>query len=585
MSSSWFSSDMSGSSRFWGRVMAACLVLAHGGPVEGQVLSPGKLSEAHANLEGVGECTQCHQLRKAGVDSERCLGCHEPLAAQIEAGAGYHARLPDPDCGACHKEHLGRDFALVHFDTVTFVHDSTGYNLEGRHGEAGCRSCHRPEWINSPVIKEFKGNAGALEQTFMGLGTECALCHANDDPHGGQFPGRACSSCHSEGGWNGANTFEHSRTRYPLQGAHRDVECERCHRAESDGAGGAIVQYQPVSFADCRSCHQDPHESAMAGRCDGCHETAGWERVPAKKVEEIFDHSTTEFPLDGAHADAACGACHDPERRNEGLHFAFRSGDADTRAYPRPLYDRCASCHTDPHEGSFPDQGCDACHGEVAWTPTRFGLDLHDRESEFALTGAHRVTPCDGCHVAGAAVIGVGVERVFRFRLEGSDDCRTCHSEDDPHEEAFPERAAAGRGGTEAECQLCHTTDSFQMDQFDHQRGEVQPWIEACSACHGKEQPHGNQFQGRECGECHETEDYRIPSFDHSGTQFPLDGAHAEVQCGECHEREAEPRAPGEGMVRYRPLDTECSACHGGGGEARPGPRAFVRSSAGWPSG
>jgi hypothetical protein len=42
-----------------------------------------------------------------------------------------------------------------------------------------------------------------------------------------------------------------------------------------------------------------------------------------------------------------------------------------------------------------------------------------------------------------------------------------------------------------------------------------------------------------------------------------LDGAHEQVACAACHGLERGPG--GEPMVRYRPLETECIACHGGG--------------------
>ena len=194
--------------------------------------------------------------------------------------------------------------------------------------------------------------------------------------------------------------------------------------------------------------------------------------------------------------------------------------------------------------------GCEACHGVEKWNPAQFGLALHDLESRFDLTGAHRVTPCNGCHVSEKEG-----ERVLQFRFADPGDCLSCHREDDPHEGSFDG----------APCQVCHTTGTFFMETFEHGRDEVRGWIESCGVCHEKEQPHSNQFLGRECGECHATDSFRVPSFDHSRSRFPLDGAHEDVACSQCHRRESGPGIGPGVMVRYRPLDVTCAACHGGG--------------------
>jgi cytochrome c553 len=49
--------------------------------------------------------------------------------------------------------------------------------------------------------------------------------------------------------------------------------------------------------------------------------------------------------------------------------------------------------------------------------------------------------------------------------------------------------------------------------------------------------------------------------FDHErDARFPLGQAHAKVACAGCHEVE---RVGERELVRYRPLDTACAACHG----------------------
>jgi hypothetical protein len=522
--------------------LAACPIAT-----SSQVISPGKLSEAHAHLEGVRNCTQCHRLRSPGVDRERCLECHQPLAHRIKEGEGYHGSLPDPDCGSCHKEHLGKSFRVTHFDAESFAHDSTGYTLRGRHAEAACRDCHRRELVVSQDVREFKETGGALDRTYMGLGTDCATCHGGDDPHEDQFSDRDCSTCHSEEGWEGAEEFDHSAARYPLEGRHREVECRLCHKTPEGGARSEAIRYRPLDASTCGACHEDPHGGGMRGPCAACHVPEGWGQVRKARVESSFDHGTTGFPLTGAHADARCGSCHTPGATEPGLRLVFPRGEVGGRTYPRPRYDRCSDCHSDPHSGAFETKECDDCHSGEVWVPAAFGLARHDEDSRFPLTGAHRVTPCVACHQVGEE------GDPLLFRVAGFEDCRSCHREDDPHEGAFGD----------ARCETCHETRSFLMEEFDHDREEVRKWIQQCSACHGPTQPHGEQFGDRECRECHSTSTFRISVFDHSRTRFLLDGAHEKLACDQCHLREGGSGVGEGGTVRYRPLEISCIACHG----------------------
>ncbi|MFC1791799.1 hypothetical protein ACFL0I_04970, partial [Gemmatimonadota bacterium] len=76
-------------------LLAGLVIPLAASPAVGQVISPGKLSAVHTHLEGMGNCTQCHQLRTQGVDATRCLQCHQPLARRIREGTGYHGGLEE----------------------------------------------------------------------------------------------------------------------------------------------------------------------------------------------------------------------------------------------------------------------------------------------------------------------------------------------------------------------------------------------------------------------------------------------------------------------------------------------------------
>jgi len=497
----------------------------------------------------MGNCTQCHQLRSRGIDESRCLKCHEALGTRIQDQAGFHGRLPETDCGTCHKEHLGLDFALVRMDPDTFPHSTTGYRLEGAHTDTECRACHTPHLVSDPQVLEELSKSKGSGRTYLGLDNRCRSCHEVEDPHGGQFPDQDCRVCHSQEEWEGATAFDHDRTRYPLEGNHRTAECAGCHESVQGRDGTASIRYAGVGSDDCASCHDDPHAGVMTGTCRGCHSTRGWHQVETATVERRFDHGATAFPLVGAHDRVECRGCHTPgaaDSREIELRFPLgRQG----RSYPAPGHETCTSCHLDFHEGAFRDRTCDRCHDQDAWAPPDFDRAQHEMELRFPLTGAHAVTPCSACHE-----VSVGEEVRLQFRFQDPGSCGVCHREDDPHEGAF---ALTG-------CDLCHKTDGFRVPEFDHILLDRAHWTGACSTCHEKDDPHAQQFSGRDCRTCHETDSFRIDDFDHSTSRFPLDGAHRKVPCADCHRTEE--TAGGRRLIRYQPLEATCEACHGGGG-------------------
>lgn len=570
---------------------AAALTLAPMG-AGAQLISPGKLSSAHAQLEGIRNCTRCHELRKQGISEGLCLGCHEALSRRIGAGKGFHGALPDQACGACHKEHFGADFALVRLDTLSFDHERTGYALAGGHADASCRSCHTPEHIMDPAVRDELTERGGLERTFLGLGTLCARCHETDSPHDAQFGNRSCASCHDTGGWKEAPLFDHAKAAFPLTGRHRAVTCDQCHEASPRPGKPDFVRYAGVPGGQCNDCHEDQHKGAMPGPCAGCHATQGWKELDRRRLETSFNHGATGFALQGAHARAPCAACHQARKAGEGeaIHLSFVAGTSGA-TFPRPEHRSCLSCHRDEHEGAMPER-CEACHGTERWNAVdarRLSSSFDHASTGFMLEGGHATAACAACHDERAAKALVGVHLAFEAGTEGRAfprplhaTCLACH--DDRHAGAF-EDAPSG-----ADCRSCHSPTGWTPASFDARRhgletpfalegahaavacvdchvptGEVPSFRVTgteCRSCHESANPHGDQFAGRSCDACHVTDAFGIADFDHDGTRFPLDGAHRDASCQACHKPEPDPR--GGAFVRYRPLGTECRDCHGG---------------------
>jgi hypothetical protein len=479
-------------------------------PVDAQLISPGKLAQAHASLEGMSNCTQCHDLGKPGISNTKCLACHVPLRDRVQAREGLHATYGNRSCAACHKDHFGTDFQLVRFDTAGFDHKKVGYELKLSHRAEGCRSCHKPDLVVDPAVRAYATRHRVLGRTYLGLGTGCTDCHKQDNVHGTQFGTRTCSACHDEGTWEKAPLFSHDSSRYVLTGRHREVQCEDCHKPQRvAGVAEPVTRYAGVRFQSCTNCHADYHKGAMPQRCEQCHSTDGWRALKNKSAFETgFDHDArTDFKLVGAHAPLACASCHDPRRRATAT-IRMTWAPAQLRAmYPAPDATSCLSCHVDAHDSTFVKSpggaNCASCHNETTWLPSFYDLARHNRET-YVLTGAHVAVPCVQCHQP----VRPGAPPRFRVPAQ------------------------------------------------------------ACADCHRTSDPHAGQFGARACTECHTTEQFKIPVFDHAKTRWPLDAAHRDVACAKCHTVTQGPN--GIPYTRYRPLETTCRACHGATTPRRP---------------
>jgi hypothetical protein len=285
----------------------------------GGFVSPRELSRAHAELEGISQCSACHDGLQATPDA-RCLDCHEDVAERMQRRIGWHGQL-EGRCSACHAEHRGAEADLLGLERDTWNHELARFPLRGAHVSVDCEDCH--------TRANEKGERGFHAQ---GIPFErCADCH--DDVHGERFTsGRDCGACHAEGGFRAdalrAGAFDHARDAgFALEGAHERVPCAACHGEERRAEERAAPR-PPGSAAprDCAGCHEDPHAGALGRACASCHSTSSF---TAAGRGSRFDHARdTEFPLDALHAKLACGACH------EGLGF---------RAAGR----ECADCHAE----------------------------------------------------------------------------------------------------------------------------------------------------------------------------------------------------------------------------------------------
>ena len=182
-------------------------------------ISPGKLVQAHQNLEGLSNCSKCHELGDKVLNS-KCLACHKEINTLIKANRGYHAStdVRGKECFKCHSDHNGRTFEIIRFSQKSFDHQKTTFNLEGKHKELKCDDCHQTKFISD------KKSFALRKNTFLGLSNYCKSCHA--DVHLGAL-GSQCSNCHSTEGFKPAKSFDHNKTAYQLNGKHSEVKCDK----------------------------------------------------------------------------------------------------------------------------------------------------------------------------------------------------------------------------------------------------------------------------------------------------------------------------------------------------------------------
>lgn len=505
--------------------------------------SPGPMSAGHADMNGALDCNKCHDAG-FGVPDAKCLGCHEhqQLRDRIKANKGFHAdkEVKEKTCSKCHAEHVqeppgsgkGRKTTIdwrPFGGKKNFEHQRTGWPLQGAHRFEDCEACHKKKYKTTKL------------PNYLGLATDCASCHAKENPH--QFVDTKlfdCTVCHNQDNRKvtnvGVTKFDHDKTSFPLVGNHMRVECKNCHKDDIK-----TFKVDEKKFKDCSGCHKDPHRSVISAtrKCQSCHN----EKV--KFAQNKFDHGKeTKFALHGTHAKNSCDKCHKVDSPPEKPSMV------------------CESCHKDFHNGRFGKETCEGCHldGGPNWRSMRFA---HDKKTKFTLTGRHTEIFCTQCHRP---------KEPNNFEKFKSTDCASCHA----HQEAH-----CGQFGFE-NCARCHVRGGDRTSKFDHaltrfplERAHAAVDCErchkpaklsespkclkaikytgldpACVTCH--EDVHKGEL-GATCGKCHTAgANFKTLVFDHNkDSRFALTGFHSIVACETCH--------PGR---KYKLGDIQCISCH-----------------------
>lgn len=504
-------------------------------------ISPGDLTTAHSNLEGMSNCTKCHVLGEQ-VNNSKCLDCHSEIKKMINQGKGYHSfeGVKTKNCYDCHSEHHGRNFMIINFTPNTFDHSKTGYDLTGAHVTMKCNDCHQTKFIRNYISKKKKG-------TYLGLDTECRSCH--EDVHQSTL-GTNCSTCHSTEKFKPAEKFNHNNARFILTGSHQKVECSKCHPFEKKSSK-KFQKFKNIAFSSCKSCHNDVHKGKFGSNCESCHNSASFHNI----VPGTFDHDKTNFPLIGKHKITRCNDCHKNNLTSKIKH------------------DKCMDCHADFHKGEFLvaslNRDCSECHSENGFKPSSYTIEKHNLV-KFNLTGAHLAVPCQNCHFN---------EEKWHFRNIGN-DCNGCH--ENVHGNELTQKYLP-----ENKCTSCHLTDNWQKINFNHaltdfnlegkhrevscgkchtivtDDGKVFRFASTksnCESCH--KDIHFSQFTtsgNTNCLRCHSFENWKPEKFDHEKTKFSLLGAHSKLSCGQCHKLTT---VDEKTYIKYKLEDFKCASCH-----------------------
>ncbi len=466
-----------------------------------------RLEGAHRPLG----CEKCHDKRH--IDNKSVL-----TWIQKNPAATTFLGLPRA-CSACHfDEHRGSLGS-----TCADCHDATAWKpapgfdhakvwvLEGAHERVPCDRCHPAATDTAYAATAFPAPRAPTFARFRPVEHgRCSSCHK--DPHRNRF-GPKCMTCHNHDSWRvklGAEKVAfHQKTDFPLQGRHRTVPCERCHR--KDGSGKRHLK--PIAHDRCQRCHPNAHpdipdEEMWSIKCTSCHSLDGY--LPVNYSLE--DHAQARFPLQDAHLATPCAECHLKK-----LGKPFEVGPAKPPSSgklsslvlspwrlraPDKEFSECSSCHESPHRGQFAGRKCIDCHQKATWRLA--GTFDHDARTKYPLEGKHASVRCQACHPAETDARGT----FFRYTPIEAGDCVACH--EDQHFGQFrmiePKLA----------CSSCHAVEGFKAIRFTHDDPRYSDW--------------------------------------------PLKGEHGKVQCDKCHHRLA---LEDDRLVSvYRPTPMACGWCH-----------------------
>ncbi|MDO8988151.1 MAG: cytochrome C [Sideroxyarcus sp.] len=265
------------------------------------------------------KCTACHKgnLYKDKLKKE-CVACHKK---DDDKGKGHRGKF-GPKCESCHVERGWKE--------IPFDHDKkTKYPLRGKHRDIKCADCHKGDIYKDKLKQDcyschkkddkHEGQEGKKCETchreqswkksdfnhlvsrfpltgkhllveckkchltpkFKDAKSDCWSCHQKQDKETHKRTlGTDCQTCHNTRNWQSWD-FNHDKTRFKLQGKHKDIKCAECHKTPV---------FKKMSLpTSCASCHDkdDKHDGTFGRRCEQCHVGSSWRTIVGDGWKEL----------------------------------------------------------------------------------------------------------------------------------------------------------------------------------------------------------------------------------------------------------------------------------------------------------
>ena len=318
------------------------------------------------------------------------------------------------------------------------------------------------------------------------------------------------------------------------------------------------------------------------------------------KLKSSFNHTTTGFPLTGAHLTVACETCHvngnfsGTPRECAGCHTSGRMVAATPKNQNHiQTTQACNVCHTSAasfqmnvmdHSGVT--QPCSTCHnGNYS------GIKAMPSDPVHAGTTAQ----CNSCHKNTASFTGSKFDHIA---AGATNNCATCHNGSTNGALAKPVNHIA----TTAVCELCHTSTntsnftSWLGATFDHSTiGSA-----TCSSCHGGQtagvvaKPASHISTTLDCGTCHTSTvtpgGFVTWTMNHTGITSGCASCHTgttygttvvmgkpsyhiatTAACEQCHTSTITPGGFATWTMNHAGITSGCASCHSANGDTTVG--------------
>jgi len=191
------------------------------------------------------------------INKDFCYSCHK----KDDDGEKGHKGEYGKNCASCHTLGVGFEKGWkVLLPKIREYHNDKKHELVGEHKKTPCAKCH----LSIPFSKKPEE-------------TTCYYCHEKlDKKFHDQSLGKKCEDCHTPESFR-KSSFDHQKTKYPLNHSHKKVKCQKCHPQWDAGRNRPKI-YKSLGNVGCFDCHakDDVHHGTFQKNCGVCHKETYW---------------------------------------------------------------------------------------------------------------------------------------------------------------------------------------------------------------------------------------------------------------------------------------------------------------------